>query len=162
MGTNLYNHFVVWTTSCTSHVLLPFKNFLSRNLEIYIHNPEIGLMYGCFLLLLGFASAVCFSLQLFWCSKRNCWASLSGYIHVFSVMDVNSLEGVLEMKILKTHSDSWIPSSTHMEIKLVDNYCVSPWNKHDWNTKCVIPSLETRHLSYVNQWLWSSNFWIYE
>ena len=33
------------------------------------------------------------------------------YIHVFSTLDVNSLEGVLEMQILKTHSDSRIPSS---------------------------------------------------
>lgn len=42
---------IVWTTYCTSHVLLPFKNFHSRNLEIYIHNPEFGLMSECFLLL---------------------------------------------------------------------------------------------------------------
>lgn len=26
------------------------------------------------------------------------------------------------------------------EIKLVDNYCVPPWNKHDWNPESVIPS----------------------
>ena len=37
-------------------------------------------------------------------------------------------------------------------IKLVDNYCVFPWNKYDWKMKSVIPSLETRHLSCVNQW----------
>lgn len=36
------------------------------------------------------------------------------YIHVFSTLDVNSLEDLLEMQILKTYSDSRIPSSTHM------------------------------------------------
>ena len=64
-GYKFIQSFVVWTTYCSSHVQLPFKNFLSKNLEIYIHNPEFGLMSDCFLLLLGFASAVCFSLQLF-------------------------------------------------------------------------------------------------
>ena len=54
------------------------------------------------------------------------------YIHVFSTLDVNSLEGVLEMQILKTGTViPGFPLQHTWEIKLVDNYCVPPSNKHD-------------------------------
>lgn len=49
------------------------------------------------------------------------------YIHVFSTLDVNSLEGVLEMQILKTGTViPRFPLQHTWEIKLVDNYCVPP------------------------------------